>query len=131
MKSNVKGMPRFLGDVNDKLVNPPTPGTYFFRACLQNTTTTTSNWEMQISTQGAAASPTPNTLQRGPHAVLGPNSLVCGDPNTTSRANRVGQSSVPVLWRPTNSAQVNDFVQPGPGAFLIVMCGMNTSSQTA
>jgi hypothetical protein len=95
---------------------------------------------MQISAKAA-----PNTLQSGPIAVLGPQGSVC-EPNTTSRANRVGQSTVPVLWSSQEfdgdgnfigngdqltSAQVNDYVQPGAGAFFIVMCATNTSSSTA
>jgi hypothetical protein len=49
--------------------------------------------------------------------VLPPNGLVCGDPETEAA--------------PTGSAQVNDFVQPVPGAFTLLMCVQNTSKSTA
>jgi hypothetical protein len=57
----------------------------------------------------------PRTLQSAPIAVLPPNGLVCGDPEAVSRANRVGASTVPVLW--FNQEYDADGNQIGPWGF--------------
>lgn len=78
-------------------------------------------------------------------ATLGPQGNSCAQ-FATGPAQRIGQSNVPVLWylqefdgdgnllgsgNSVTTADVNDLVQPGPGAFEIELCVTNTSNTTA
>ena len=150
---------KHAGDVDSQLVKPPTPGFYFWRICVQNTSKDTTAFEIQGGPGGSVpSSAPPPTLQSGPIVVLPPNGLVCGDPEAGSTANRVGTSTTQVLWfnqeygadgnqigpwgfnGPTGlpsvfdqvtAASINDFVAPIPQAYTLLMCVQNTSNTTA
>jgi hypothetical protein len=109
---------------------------------------------MQFGAGGAPPpSPAPATLQSGLTAVLPPNGIVC-DPEASSTPNRVGTSTVPVLWFDQNydgagnqiggdyagpsgnfdyvmAANLNNFVTPVQGSFTLVMCVQNASQSIA
>jgi hypothetical protein len=141
-----------VGDVNDELLKPPTAGMYFWRLCVQNTSKYTISFEMQFGGGGAPPkNPAPPTLQSGLTATLPPNGVVCG-PETSSTANRVGTSTVPVQWFDQNydgdgnqiggnypggnfdyvtTTSLNDFVSLSAGSYTLVMCVQNTSASSA
>ncbi len=74
-------------------VTPSTPGTYFFRVCIANTSGKTGYYTVWVGGLHGAVEPLvgPNTASLGPHGnacaefAIGP-------------ASRVGSSNVPVLW---------------------------------
>lgn len=122
-------------------VNPPKPGTYFFRVCIDNTSGKTGYYTVWAGGLHGAVSPLagPNT------ATLGPQGNACAE-FAIGSANRVGQSNESVLWyvqqydadgnalNTTNavtSANINDVVQPESGAYMIELCVTNTSQSTA
>ena len=122
-------------------VTPSTPGTYFFRACIDNTSGKTGYFTLWAAGLHGAVAPL-----AGPSvATLGPQGSACAQ-FAEGPANRVGQSTQPVTWsvlqydgdgnllntsNSVTSATVNDTVQPEPGAFMIEMCATNTSASTA
>lgn len=132
-----------LNFVNAITVMPPVPGTYFFRACVTNTSTKPISYSYDVAGPHGAVAP----LSGANTAVLGPQGGACAQ-FATSAAQRLGMSNVPVRWymeefdgdgddlgpdQAVTAANVNDTVKPSTslGAFEMELCVSNTSTSTA
>lgn len=94
------------GSVNNEMtLNPPKPGTYFWRICAQNTSKYTVGVEYIFGPNFKTYVPQPSTLQNGTIAAMPPTGIVCGNVTGLPSGNRVGLSTqvttgalAPVLW---------------------------------
>jgi hypothetical protein len=116
------------------------PGTFTYRLCVTNTTTTTGGLRFTFFAQGAGATYGIGTYS----AVLGPGGRYCA-PATSVAARLTGTSTVPVHWTADvqnfnaerlrtedygTSATINRPVTPGDDE-IFTACVTNTSGSTA